>query len=88
MTIDIGQIQPSDAERRLLAELAEQTGKSWSAVLSEALAKYRRAETANAHEAESVYDALRCRLLGCLTGGPGDLSTNPDYIEGFGADDH
>lgn len=25
-------------------------------------------------------------LLGCLTGGPHDLATNPDHMEGFGSE--
>ena len=33
----------------------------------------------------SAYD-LVAHLAGCVEGGPGDLSTNPKYMEGFGRD--
>lgn len=33
----------------------------------------------------SLYDALRERgMIGSITNGPGDLGTNPFYMEGFG----
>ena len=36
-------------------------------------------------QGESLRDALARRgLLGCLTGGPADLSTNAQHMEGFG----
>lgn len=36
----------------------------------------------------TAYDALVATgLLGCVTGGPPDLSTNPKYMEGFGEHD-
>ena len=91
MSINISEIQLSDAERRQLAELAAQTGKPWGEVLAEALATYRSiapAKTTNGQQPESVYDALkRSNLLGCLKGGPADLSSNSAYMEGFGEDD-
>ena len=35
--------------------------------------------------AETLYDKLaRKGLIGCLSGGPPDLSPNPKYMEGFG----
>lgn len=91
MGADISRIQLSDSERRQLAEIAEQTGKPWSEVLSEALTSYRSCaptKTANGQQVESVFDALKqSGLLGCLKGGPADLSSNPDYMEGFGQND-
>ena len=92
MAIDIAQIQLSDANRRLLAEIAEATGKPWSEVLNAVLDEFRRQEPAkpvpSGRTTESVYDRLKASgLLGCLEGGPSDLSTNPAYMEGFGADD-
>lgn len=92
MATDSSQIQLSESERKELAELAERTGKPWGQVLAEALAEYRRQASQpklGGAPAGSVYDALkRSGLLGRLTGGPADLSTNPTYMEGFGADDH
>lgn len=35
----------------------------------------------------TLYDALKDRgLVGFMTDGPGDLSTNPIHMEGFGKD--
>ncbi len=36
---------------------------------------------------KSLYDALLERgMIGSIMDGPGDLSTNPSYMEGFGED--
>jgi|MudIll2142460700_1097286.scaffolds.fasta_scaffold452266_2 hypothetical protein len=36
---------------------------------------------------KSLYDALNERgMIGSIIDGPGDLSTNPQYMEGFGQD--
>jgi hypothetical protein len=36
---------------------------------------------------KSLYDALNERgMIGSMTDGPGDLSTNPKYMKGFGRD--
>jgi hypothetical protein len=91
MEIDINQIEFSEADRRLLAEIAEATGKPWNEVLTAALTGFRQhaaLQTApNGRPTESVYDRLEASgLLGCLPGGPTDLSTNPAYMEGFGED--
>ena len=91
MAIDINQIQLTDAERQLLAEVAERTGKSWSEVLQEALRQYRETgstTTDNGRPGESWHDSLsRHGLVGCLHGGPPDLSTNLEHMEGFGKDE-
>jgi hypothetical protein len=91
MAIDISQIQLSESDRRLLAEVAQRSGKSWSEVLQEALKRYLAAVPAskrNGEENQSWYDSLsRHGLVGCLHGGPPDLSTNPKYMEGFGEGD-
>jgi hypothetical protein len=48
----------------------------------------RRNPTGNGKEGpsgESALDALsRHGLVGCILGGPPDVSTNPKYMEGFG----
>ena len=39
----------------------------------------------NGAPVRSLYDALKERgIIGCITDGPSDLSTNPKYMEGFG----
>lgn len=70
-----------------LHQLAEQTGKPWPVVFAEALAGYRQheASVSNGETTESFVDAAsRLGLIGCLEGGPPDLSSNPAYMEGFG----
>jgi hypothetical protein len=38
-------------------------------------------------DGRTLYDALAARgLIGCITDGPEDLSTNPKHMEGFGRD--
>jgi hypothetical protein len=87
MSIDFQQIQLGDDERKLLAALADQTGKPWGEILREALSLFRSKTVPrdeNGNEGRSLYDALMGRgLIGCLDG-PADLSTNPKYMEGFG----
>lgn len=86
MSISADHIALSEEQKQYLAQLAEQTGKSWDEVLREALVNYRpRTESANGGQEESFYDAaMRLGLIGCVKGGPTDLSTNPKYMEGFG----
>ncbi len=86
MSISPEQIALSPEQKQFLVRLAEQTGKPWDEVLNEALAGYRPAVApANGDEEESFFDAAtRLGLIGCVKGGPPDLSTNPKYMEGFG----
>lgn len=92
MATDITQVQLSDAERRLLSEVANRAGKPWSQVFNEALRQYDQSAPPaydDAPRCESWYHRLsRHRLIGCLHGAPADLSTNPVYMEGFGLSDH
>jgi hypothetical protein len=44
-------------------------------------------ETADENSKRSLFDALNDRgLIGFMTDGPCDLSTNPRHMEGFGKD--
>ena len=84
MSVSPIQIHLSSDQQLLLAQLAAQTGKPWGEVLTEALRAYRPS-LPSAEDSESFYDvAARLGLIGCLEGGPSDLSTNPKYMEGFG----
>lgn len=86
MSISPDEISLSAEQKQRLAQLADEAGKSWEEVLAEALQTYgiqRQSGTDNG--GESFYDAAtRLGLIGCVQGGPADLSTNPKYMEGFG----
>jgi hypothetical protein len=90
MAIDPREITLSDEQRRELARVADQSGKPWEEVFAEALGSYRRQGPRNeTGEDESLYHSLqRHGLIGCIKGGPPDLSTNPKYMEGFGESDN
>lgn len=91
MATDPHQIQLSDDQLRLLAELSVRTGKPQKDVLSDALRQYHPTAAnggADSGSDETVYDVLKREgLIGCIKGGPPDLSTNPKYMEGFGESD-
>jgi hypothetical protein len=80
-------IQLTSEQQETLARLAAQSGKPWEEVLQEALASFeRQAEPANGAPVETVHAALtRLGLLGSVADAAADLSTNPKYMEGFGA---
>lgn len=89
MSVSPDKINLTAEQKQRLALLAEQTGRSWDEVLDEALAAFRAAPGAtNRNGGESFYDAAsRLGLIGCVKGGPSDLSTNPKYMQGFGQSD-
>jgi hypothetical protein len=77
----------TDEQLRLLGQWSIQTGKSAQELLAEALGEYQplAVQAENGQQGETLLERLsRKGLLGCLSGGPSDLSTNPDYMEGFG----
>ena len=77
-----------EEQRRKLDELARQNGQSVSAIASDAIDEYCRNHLRpEAREGETAYDiAKRIGLIGCISEGPPDKSTNPKYFEGFGRD--
>ncbi len=86
MAIDPQKIELSEAQRKQLAELAENVGKPWDEVYSYALSHYPLSQVKpdGARKGRTLYDAFaEDGLVGCLDG-PSDLSTNPKYMEGFG----
>lgn len=67
-------------ERRLRKK-ARESGKNQSELVREVLTAYLTGKPRQ----ESAYDvALRAGIIGCADGLPSDLSTNKDYMEGFG----
>jgi hypothetical protein len=84
MSTSPDQIVLTPAQQQRLAELANETGKPWHELLDAAISSLKPAVSPTNGQ-ETVYDAMvRLGLLGCLKGGPADLSTNPIYMEGFG----
>jgi hypothetical protein len=84
---------PLSAEQwQILTNLSSQTGKPPEAILSDALRQYSPDIAPNGEQdqpSDSLYDRLAKKgLIGCIKGGPPDLSTNPKYMEGFGEDRH
>ncbi len=70
---------PSVLQRRL-ADVAQRKGTSRSAVIREALEQY----IAGHAKRDDSCLALAGDLIGCVKGGPADLSTNRKYMAGFG----
>ena len=88
MATDPNFIQLTPEQLALLGQFSVRTGKPPEAVLTDALEQYRPSlaeQPANGATSDSLYHKLaRKGLIGCLSGGPSDLSTNPKYMEGFG----
>lgn len=73
---------PAALRARLEAEAARR-GISLGAVVREATETY--VVKSPAQKKLSLYERSK-DLCGCLKGGPGDLSTNPKYLEDMGLD--
>ncbi len=76
-----GSVKVTDALMRKLEHTARQRGQSKSALIRSALEQYLNGDGAGSRPL-SVLDVLG-DLVGCAKG-PGDLATNPKYMEGFG----
>jgi hypothetical protein len=89
MATDPHAIQLTSEQLQLLGQFSAQTGKPPEDILSDALRQYEpRIVAAAPLNGSSLHDKLaRKGLIGCLSGGPPDLSTNPAYLEGFGDSD-
>lgn len=81
------QITLTPEQKQYLVWLAEQSGKPWNTVLEQALSSFEHEVLPKPNPPETVCDAMRrLGLLGSVKDGPPDLSTNPQYMEGFGED--
>ena len=77
-------ILDEDVERRITA-LAEDANRTPAEIVRLALDTYEGLHSKNGDQNKSPYEILLCAgLIGCIEGGPTDLSTNPKYMDGFG----
>jgi len=67
-----------------LAYTADAAGKPWDEVLAETISAYRPERNGERHNGQESFYQARLGLIGCVQGGPPDLSSNPRYMEGFG----
>ncbi len=74
-------LKVADNLLRKLERTARQRGQSKSAVIRAALEQYLNGERPEARPLSAL--DLAGDLVGCVKG-PGDLSTNPKYMEGYG----
>ncbi len=83
MATDPRDIQLTEEQRKLLAAKAEATGRPASELLEEmfgSMSRRPRLPKGN----RSLLDALKEHGMVGVMQGPGDLSTNPKHLEGFG----
>lgn len=88
MSANLDPLRLTPDQLQLLTELAIATGRSAGDLMQEALAglQQRLAGPPADSQPRSAYEAcVEAGLLGCLRSGLGDLSTNPRYLDGFGA---
>lgn len=82
MKTDRLSVRLSDEIQQQIDALVEATGMTESEIVREALADYCHKR----HAEPTCFDvAKRSGFLGCVDGGPDDLSVNPKYMEGFGS---
>ena len=89
MATDPSDIHLSDEQKHRLAEASDATGLPAEQLLDDALRIALRLKGAVGQFGErngrTLYDALaEDGAIGCIKGGPADMSTNPKYMEGFG----
>lgn len=85
MATDPHEIELDQDDQNLLAQAADAAGKPWRQLLREAVARYLPYRTPHLQVCESAFDvAQRLGLVGCASELPPDLSTGPQYMEGFG----
>jgi len=83
MATDPTKIQLTDEQRALLAKQAEETGRSWAELLEDYFANLRSSRR-TPRPGRSFLDSMQERGVVGAMDGPGDLSTNPEHMQGFG----
>lgn len=81
MQVETLSIRISKAESKALRQRARAERISRGAIVRRALRAY--GVTPEPEAAKSGYEVIK-HLIGSCKGGPGDLATNPKYLEGFG----
>jgi hypothetical protein len=76
-----------DLLQRARSELTAEEQQRLAEQLSQSAGKSNVSREMDGETGKSLYDALCERgMIGSIIDGPGDLSTNPQYMEGFGQD--
>ena len=84
MPTDPNEIQLNDEQRAILAAQAERTGRPWDELLGEFFDQLSAGPGRKPRAGRSFLDAMQERGLVGAMQGPGDLSTNPEHMKGFG----
>jgi len=85
MAINPEEIRLTQEQQERLARIAEQSGQPWQELLAHVIATLPGQRSNGPGQRKSAYDLLNeAGLIGCIDGGPADLSSNPKYMEGFG----
>jgi hypothetical protein len=87
MSIDLRQIELNEHQRYLLASAADQTGLPWPEVFERAIGPLasRSSEIPQNGKVATPFEILsQFGLIGCVEGTPPDLSTNKNYMAGYG----
>lgn len=76
-------IRVDDSLQERLESVAQAAGKTESQVVREALEDYLDRNQVDV----TAYDLFKkAGIIGCVKGGPKDMSTNPKYMADFGRD--
>lgn len=80
------EIKLTAEQQEQLARIAERTGEPWQQLLSRVMGTLPgQPSNGPRDQNKSAYDLLNeAGLIGCIEGGPADVSSNPEYMEGFG----
>jgi hypothetical protein len=86
MTINPQEIRLTSEQQEQLARIAEQSGQPWQELLARVIGTLPgQRSDGPGNQKKSAYDLLsEAGLIGCIEGGPADVSSNPKYMEGFG----
>ena len=86
MAINPEEIRLTPEQQERLARIAEQSGQPWQELLTRVIGDlHGQPSNGPVEQTKSAYDLLNdAGLIGCIEGGPRDVSSNPEHMEGFG----